>query len=64
METSDNPFDEGKFIIGLGNKAKKFRFQKERKRLLDRIDQEKDEDIKRELRRGNIVTIIEDSMVY
>jgi len=34
------------------------------KKLGDRIEQEKYEDIKRELRRGNIVEIIEDAMNY
>jgi hypothetical protein len=31
-------------------------------KLKDRIEQEKDEDIKRELRKGNIVALIEDSV--
>jgi hypothetical protein len=33
-------------------------------KLKDRIEHEKDEDIKREVRRGNIVTIIEDAFGY
>jgi hypothetical protein len=33
-------------------------------KLKDRIEQEKDEDIKRELRKGNIVQIIEDAFEY
>jgi hypothetical protein len=37
---------------------------KERQRLLDRIKKEKDSDIKRELSKGNIVTIIEDALNY
>lgn len=65
VETSDNPFDDVGTIIGLGNRRNKLSsIQKERQKLLERIDQEKDEDIKRELRRGNIVQIIEDSLDY
>jgi len=60
VETSSNPFDSGKTIIGLGNKRKRSRYQTERERLLDRIDNEKDEDIKKELKQGNEVNIIED----
>jgi hypothetical protein len=47
---------EGKSITGLGNKKPKNRYQK----MKERIEKEKDEDIKAELREGNIVTIIED----
>jgi len=50
--------------LGLGNKRPQNRYQKERERLLKRIEMEKDEDIKRELRKGNIVYVIEDSMDY
>ncbi len=64
VETSTNPFDQGKSITGLNNKVKKSPFQKQRQILFDRIEQEKDEDIKRELRKGNIIEIIEDSMNY
>jgi len=53
VEPSNDPFDQGKTIIGLGNKKKKTAFQKERQRQKDRIDKEKDPDIKRELRKGN-----------
>ena len=46
--------------MGLGNKRPQNRYQKERERLLKRIEMEKDEDIKRELRKGNTVELIED----
>jgi hypothetical protein len=42
VETSDNPFDSGKSIVGLGNKKPRNRYQKERQRLLERIEKEKD----------------------
>jgi hypothetical protein len=58
VETSTNPFDQGKSLVGLGNKVKKTPFKKQRQKLNDRIEQEKDEDIKSELRKGNIVTEI------
>ncbi|TLX82020.1 MAG: hypothetical protein E6L04_10650 [Thaumarchaeota archaeon] len=35
VETSDNPFDSGKSITGLGNKKSANRYQKERQRLLE-----------------------------
>jgi hypothetical protein len=60
VATSSNPFDQGKSIVGLDNKIKKTPRQKERQKLKERIEQEKDEDIKRELRKGNIVNIIQD----
>jgi hypothetical protein len=47
---------------GLGNKKPKNRRQKYREKILERIDDEKDEDIKAGLRRGNTVEIIEGSM--
>jgi hypothetical protein len=58
--TSSNPFDQGKSITGIGNKLIKTPFQEQTQKLKDRIEIEKDEDIKRELRKGNIVTVIED----
>jgi transcription antitermination factor NusG len=64
VEVSDNQFDQGKSVVGLGNKKKLNRFQREGQRLLDRIEKEKDEDIKRQLKKGNIVKIIEDSLDY
>ena len=45
VETSDNPFDSGKSITGLGNKKSANRYQKERQRLLEWIE-EKDPNIK------------------
>ena len=60
VATSSNPFDQGKSIVGLDNKIKKTPRQKEKQKLKERIEQEKDEDIKRELRKGNIVNIIQD----
>jgi hypothetical protein len=65
VETSTNPFDQGKSLVGLGNKVKKTPFKKQRQKLNvkkqrqklnDRIEQEKDEDIKSELRKGKIVS--------
>jgi len=47
VETSSNPFDQGKSIVGLDNKIKKIPRQKEKQKLKERIEQEKDEDIKR-----------------
>lgn len=44
METSTNPFDQAKSLVGLGNKVKKTPFKKQRQKLNDRIEQEKDED--------------------
>ena len=64
VETSTNPFDQGENIVGLDNKIKKTPSQKQRQKLLYRIEKEKDEDIKRELRRGNLVEIIEGAMDY
>jgi hypothetical protein len=51
------------YVIGIGNKKPKSRVQKERQRLSYRIEKEKDEDINRELKKGNIVEIIEDSLI-
>jgi hypothetical protein len=65
VETSSNPFDSGKIILGLGNKKpKSSSFEKQRQKLLDRIEKGKDPDIKRELRKGNNVEIIKDSLDY
>ncbi|CAN5447969.1 hypothetical protein BH18THE1_BH18THE1_11690 [soil metagenome] len=64
IDVSSNPFYQGKAIVGLGNKKPEISYQKERQRVLKRIEVEKDEDIKRELRKGNIVYVIEDSMDY
>jgi hypothetical protein len=64
VEPSSNRFDQGKIITGLDNKRKKTPIQKQRQKLKDRIEQEKDQDIKRVLSKGNIVQIIEDSLDY
>jgi hypothetical protein len=62
VEVTDNSWDQGKNIVGLGNKKhkKENKFEQRRKE----IEKEKDLDIKQELKKGNIVTIIEDSMDY
>ena len=64
VEVSDNPFNAVQSITGLGNKRPKTSYQKQRQRVLDRIEKEKDPDIKRELRKGNLVEIIENSVDY
>jgi hypothetical protein len=64
VETTENPFDVGETITGLDNKKRLTPTQKRNKRLKERIEKEKDEDIKRELRKGNIVQIIEDTLNY
>ena len=64
VETSDNPFDRGKNIVGLDNKKRLTPIQKKIKRLKERIEQEEDKDIQAELRKGNIVQIIENSLYY
>jgi hypothetical protein len=51
-------------LVGIGNKEKRSPFQKQMQKLRERIEREEDEDIKRELRKGNLVTIIEDSLDY
>lgn len=63
VETPDKPFDKGKSITGLGNKVKKSPLKKQMQKLKDTVEEEKDEDIKRELR-GNIVLIIENAFDY
>lgn len=61
VETSTNPFDQvdHNSIVALDNKKKKTRAQKDRERQLKEIEKETDEDIKREIRMGNTVEIIE-----
>jgi hypothetical protein len=59
IETIDNPLDNESHVTGLGNKIKKNSREKERQKILDRIEDEKDQDIKEALRRGNTVEIIE-----
>ena len=64
VEVSSNPFDSSKAIVGLDNKKKLTPVQKQRQKQLERINNEKDKDIQAELRKGNLVKIIEDSMDY
>lgn len=61
VETVDNPFDIGKSFLGIDSTTsiggKKARKKKERQRALDDI---KDDDLKRELARGNtLISYIE-----
>jgi hypothetical protein len=60
IEVVGNPHDKGKSIVGLGNKVRKSGREKERQKLLDKIDEEKDPEIRAELKKGNIVTILND----
>jgi hypothetical protein len=57
ITTTDNPFDTTKGIIGIGNKLPKTKLQKDSKRIRDKVTKEKDLDVKRELKKGNQVTI-------
>jgi hypothetical protein len=59
IETIDNPFDNEQYVTGLDNKVKDNSREKERQKILDMIEDEKDQDIKEALRRGNTVEIIE-----
>jgi len=59
--TSDNPYERRDLVIGLDNKIKLTSKENELKKLRERIDSEIDEDIKQELKKGNVVTIVEDS---
>jgi hypothetical protein len=59
IPTIENPFDQGKNIVGLDNKKKKTGLERERQKVLDKIEEEKDEDIKEALRHRNTVKIIE-----
>jgi len=61
VEFTDDPFDIGPKIVGIGNKKPTGTRQRERKKILHRIEAEKDEDIKQALRRGNTVETIEDN---
>jgi len=58
-EINTNPHDVGKGIVSLDNKKKLTPTQKKRRKQRERIEREKDDDIKRELLRGNTVEIIE-----
>src|SRR6185295_19024102 len=42
IETIDNPFDNEECVTGLGNKIKKKSREKERQKILDMIEDEKD----------------------
>jgi hypothetical protein len=64
LDPTKNAFDSMPSVIGLGNKNKLSASEKARQKLLERIEKEKDEEIKRELRRGNVVNIIENSLDY
>jgi hypothetical protein len=64
VQTTDNPFDEGKTIVGLGNKRKKNRQQNKFQKIKERIEKEKEPDIRKELKKGNTVEIIEDRLDY
>ena len=61
----DNPFEQGKSIIGLKNvtkgKTRETDLQKRIKRMKKEIAVEKDPDIKAELKKGNIVKLVGDS---
>lgn len=60
VESVDNPHD--KALCVLGNENKKRRERKgDIQRINERIEREKDEDIKRELRMGNTVQIMENN---
>ena len=62
VETSDNPIHQCRNVLGLDNKNRKKenKFEKLRKE----IEKERDIDIKQELKKGNIVTIIDSSLDY
>jgi hypothetical protein len=62
IETTRNPFDEKNLITPVHDP--KTKTSRELEKLRERINSETDEVIKRELKQGNIVTIIEDSMDY
>lgn len=63
VETVDNPFEQGKSIVDLGNKGTKNKYQKIRERLQERIENEPKLDIKEEIRKGNIDKIIDNSRI-
>jgi hypothetical protein len=56
------PMETMSFIIIKSNKVKKTPFQKEIQKLKDRIEQEKDEDIKRGLGKEYIVQVIQNGL--
>lgn len=61
VQPSTNPFNEGKSITGLDNKVK-INTISEGKTEKDRIEQGKDEDIKRGLGKGYVVQVIQNGL--
>ena len=61
---SNNPYERRDLIVGLDNKRKRTSREKELKKLKEQIEKEQDLDIKQELKKGNIVKIIESSLDY
>ncbi|HEY9398390.1 MAG TPA: hypothetical protein VIP29_00685 [Nitrososphaeraceae archaeon] len=61
---SNNPYERRDLIVGLDNKRKRTSREKELKKLKEQIEKEQDLDIKQELKKGNIVEIIESSLDY
>ncbi|HJY14957.1 MAG TPA: hypothetical protein VJ225_02930 [Nitrososphaeraceae archaeon] len=57
-------YNKVKAITGLGNKNRLTPEQKKMQKLRESIEKEKDLDIKQKLKKGNIVTIIEDVLDY
>jgi len=64
----DNPYEQGKSIIGLKNitkgRTRETDLHKRIRRLKKEIASEKDPDIKAELKKGNIVKLVGDSFDY
>lgn len=60
VDVVENPFDVDNVVVSNENLKKLSPRQKEIKKLIDRIIKEKDEDIKRELMKGNTVEIIQE----
>jgi hypothetical protein len=58
VESVDNPHDVGLSLLGNENKRRKGR-KSDIQRVKERIEREKDPDIKQELRKGNNVRIIQ-----
>jgi len=59
-ETTDSPFDKGDYIEGIDNKRPKSQREKEREKILERIANEPEADIREALKRGATVTMITD----
>jgi ribosomal protein S27AE len=60
VDTLDNPHDMGKEILGLDNKRPRTKREKERKRLLDKANREKDSEIRIEIVKGNVIEDLSD----